>query len=652
MTEQTVFTEALEIADPALREEYLARVCAGNIPLRQKIEALLASHEQSGEFLDVPALRQMAKDDNTETMNNGEPKNDGDEIDLSFLVPSARPGSLGRLQHYEIEAVLGSGGCGIVLKAFDEKLHRVVAIKVMLPGLALTSPARKRFIREARASAAIRHDNVVNIHAIDDGPIPFLVMEFIDGQTLQQRINGMGPLEIEEILRLGRQITQGLSAAHALGLIHRDIKPANIMIEASGRVKITDFGLARAADDASVTQSGAIAGTPLYMSPEQTQGQPLDARSDLFSLGSVLYVMACGRPPFRAGNTMAVMKRVAEEMPRPIREIIPEVPQWLVDVIAKLHAKEPEKRYASAAEVSKALATGEQDPNQAESVNRRDTKRRRWILPGLVLFILAASVYPAFLLVKGAADKPNTTTATTAPQSMPPTIRQQELPWVPLFNGKDLSGWKIASGSPENWKVEDEVLVGQSKGGSGSEIVTARNNFINYRLRVVCKAGSERYAQIMNRCDTYDKIEHQCGYYVLETPNESVYDRSRGSVSCQEREPDENGIVEHHYLALADLANSDGVKIDEWFTVEVELHGNRIASYVNGVQVSVFEDTKERFPQGRIGLQVFEQDHVFQFRSIEICELPPGGPPEPDPLLEKRRKAIEWAYKLGGTITL
>ena len=253
--------------------------------------------------------------------------------------------------------MLGRGGFGIVVRAFDETLHRMVAIKVLAPQLAATSPARKRFLREARASARVRHENVVQIHAVEEQPLPYLVMEYIPGQTLQQRLDQTGPLDVPDVLRIGGQIARGLAAAHEQGLIHRDIKPGNILLESGieQNVKITDFGLARAADDASLTQSGVIAGTPLYMAPEQAKGEPLDHRADLFSLGSVLYTMVSGRPPFRAATTLAVLKRVAEDTPRPIREIIPEVPQWLCDLIARLHAKDPAERFQSAAEVAALL---------------------------------------------------------------------------------------------------------------------------------------------------------------------------------------------------------------------------------------------------------------------------------------------------------
>src|SRR5436309_9728906 len=176
------------------------------------------------------------------------------------------------------------------------------------------------------------------------------------GRSLQERSDQDGPMPVKEILRVGMQIAEGLAAAHKQGLVHRDIKPANILLENGvERVKITDFGLARAVDDASVTQSGTIAGTPMYMSPEQAEGLSVDHRSDLFSLGTVLYAMCTGRPPFRATGTMAVLKRVVEETPRPIREINLDIPEWLCATIAKLHAKKPEERFQTAKEVAELL---------------------------------------------------------------------------------------------------------------------------------------------------------------------------------------------------------------------------------------------------------------------------------------------------------
>jgi serine/threonine protein kinase len=279
------------------------------------------------------------------------------EIPLEFLAPKDQPRKLGRLGSYEIEAIVGSGGMGVVLKGFDPQLSRHVAIKVLLPLLATSAAARRRFAREARAAAAIVHEHVVPIHAVDfAGDLPYLVMPLIVGRSLQQRIDQEGPLGVKEILRIGMQTAAGLGAAHAQGLVHRDVKPANILLENGvERVMITDFGLARAMDDASCTRSGVVAGTPQYMAPEQAEGHTVDHRADLFGLGSVLYAMCTGRPPFRAETTMAVLRRICEGQPRPIREIYPEIPDWLVAIIAKLHQKDPAERFQSAAEVADLL---------------------------------------------------------------------------------------------------------------------------------------------------------------------------------------------------------------------------------------------------------------------------------------------------------
>lgn len=374
MTEETIFAEAREKCSPIDWTAYLDRACAGDAVLRKRIETLLTSHEAEGNFLGKPAIQCAAEEFAGQASagdTQGElPSGDGGVEALDFLTASDKPDSQGRLGHYEVLEVIGRGGMGIVLRAFDEKLHRVVAIKVMAAQLAINANARKRFTREAQAAAAVMHDHIVTIHAVEeavlpsplggDGPgvrgLPYLVMQFVSGMSLQQRIGGSGPLELKEIVRIGMQTAAGLAAAHGHGLIHRDIKPANILLENGvERVKITDFGLARAVADASLTQSGVVAGTPQYMSPEQARGEGVDQRTDLFSLGSVLYAMCTGRPPFRADSTMAVLKRVCDDTPSAIRETNPEIPDWLVAIVNKLHAKNPAERFQSAAEVAELL---------------------------------------------------------------------------------------------------------------------------------------------------------------------------------------------------------------------------------------------------------------------------------------------------------
>jgi serine/threonine protein kinase/WD40 repeat protein len=271
-----------------------------------------------------------------------------------FLDPPDADEFLGRFGPYQVIEVVGSGGMGVVLKAFDPALHRVVAIKVMAPQLAAGAAARLRFTREARAAASIAHDHAVTIHAVDAWKgLPYIVMSYVAGRSLQERLDQDGPMSPREIVRVGMQVASGLAAAHAQGLVHRDIKPSNILLENGvERVKITDFGLARTADDASLMQSVVVFGTPQYMSPEQAQDEPVDHRADLFSLGCVMYAMAAGRSPFRAETPMAVLRRVCEDRPRPLRDLNPDVPDWLERIVAKLLAKDPADRFRSADEVA------------------------------------------------------------------------------------------------------------------------------------------------------------------------------------------------------------------------------------------------------------------------------------------------------------
>jgi serine/threonine protein kinase len=416
MIERTIFLAALDVDDPARRRAYLDQACAGDAALRRQVEALLAAHARSGTFLDVPAVDQAdsprpggGPSTTGDLPPDGPPSAESLDADvLALLAPAQRPGSLGRLDHYEVLELVGRGGMGLVFRAFDEKLERVVAIKALAPQLAANATARRRFVREARATAAVTHDNVIDIHAVEDqGPVPFLVMQFINGCTLQQKLDGTGPLSLKEVLRIGLQTAAGLAAAHHQGLIHRDVKPSNILLENGvERVKLTDFGLARAADEASLTQSGVIAGTPPYMSPEQAEGKTVDHRSDLFSLGSVLYACCTGRAPFRAGSAMAVLRRVCDDTPRPVREVDPEVPQWLADMIAKLHGKDPAERFQSAQEVANLLGKyltdlqmgGAAAPVSAtRTVVRRPCGRRVAVTAGgLILAALGAIAMYAF----------------------------------------------------------------------------------------------------------------------------------------------------------------------------------------------------------------------------------------------------------------
>lgn len=334
--------------------------------------------------------------------------------DVSWVRSLLQPGEaddLGRLGRYPVRGVVGQGGMGVVLRAWDDELNRPLAIKLLAPHLASSGAARKRFLREAQAAAAVVHPSVVPIYSVtSEARVPYLVMPYIGGGNLQQRIDRDGPLEVDELLRIGLQIAEGLAAAHRQGLVHRDIKPANILLEEGGhRVLISDFGLARALDDASLTQSGLIAGTPPYMSPEQARGDAADYRSDLFSLGSVLYAMATGRPPFRGESSLAVLRQIGERRVTPVREINERMPAWLDRLIGRLMQKDAAERPATAEQVVELLRhclshvrtpTVEPLPREVAATRRIG----RW--PLAVIIVVLGTLAGIFMRNQGIPDAP------------------------------------------------------------------------------------------------------------------------------------------------------------------------------------------------------------------------------------------------------
>ncbi len=278
----------------------------------------------------------------------------------SYLAPSDRADSLGRLGKYEVLRVLGQGGMGVVFAAFDNSLRREVAIKVPSAALGATQDAHERFMREARAIAAVKHEHIVTMYAVEDvNDTLFLVMELVHGQSLAERLRETVALAWEEAAAVGSEIAEALAEAHARGLVHRDIKPGNILLESvTNRVKVTDFGLAKSAVDTSLTMTGMIAGTPEYMSPEQAREGDVGPLSDLFSLGTVLYQTCTGQSPFQAKSALASLNRVTFDMPPPLHEIKPEIPRWFSDLIHQLLAKDSADRPPSARDVQVRLSEG------------------------------------------------------------------------------------------------------------------------------------------------------------------------------------------------------------------------------------------------------------------------------------------------------
>lgn len=375
---------------------------------------------------------------------------ESDSPNLDFLAPTDDPHMLGRFAGYEVSGVIGCGGMGIVLKGYDTALSRYAAIKVLSPHYASSGAARQRFAREAQAAAAVVHDNVIGIHGVDEfNQLPYLVMPYVKGESLQKRLDRAAPLSVTEVLRIASQTAKGLAAAHDQGLVHRDIKPGNILLPANvERVIITDFGLARAADDASLTRSGVIAGTPQYMSPEQARGDAIDHRSDLFSLGSMMYAMCTGHPPFRAESPYGILRRITDNKPRSLRDINASTPVWLEAIIQRLLSKNTEDRYSTAAEVASLLEdclAHVQHPTQVPLPSSIPKPKRKTTLPWAIAIVgtiaVASTIFWWPTLVDPVKQDQADVRRTVSQENLPKTPESQTASDVPAqasFNESDL----------------------------------------------------------------------------------------------------------------------------------------------------------------------------------------------------------------------
>ena len=272
-----------------------------------------------------------------------------------------------KLQHYEIVAKLGEGGMGVVYKARDARLDRFVALKVLPPEKTADPDRKRRFMQEAKAASALNHPNIITIHDIGEAEgVTFIAMECVEGRTLDQLIGPKG-LKLDEAIKFAVQIAGALAKAHAAGIVHRDLKPSNVMVTGDGLVKVLDFGLAKLSEPAApvelavtrtlapVTQEGVIAGTAAYMSPEQAEGKSVDARSDIFAFGALVYEMLTGRRAFQRGSQASTIAAVLLEQPEPVAGIMPDTPRDLEKIIARCLRKDPAQRFQGMADVQVAL---------------------------------------------------------------------------------------------------------------------------------------------------------------------------------------------------------------------------------------------------------------------------------------------------------
>ncbi len=602
-----------------------------------------------------------------------------------FLAAAQAPDELGRLGPYRVLEVLGAGGMGVVFRAEDPQLVRLVALKAMLPALAASDSARQRFLREARAAAALKHDHIVTIHQVsEDRGVPFLAMEFLEGEPLDARLEREGKLPVAEVLRLGIEIALALSAAHQRELIHRDIKPANIWLEArlgepgasatGGRVKLLDFGLARAVTEGGqLTQEAAIVGTPAYMAPEQAQGKSLDARCDLFSLGCVLYRMATGKPAFKGSDMVSTLMAVAtEEPPTPV-SLNHELPIKLSKLIVALLAKEPAERPPSAQAVVAELqdiaaALARQRVLPAKPVRAPVTQHtpalKRPIVVGVVgglLFLMVVGLCAVGMVLRR-QPRDDTIVAEDVPadpgeQKTAPLPQTDDDGFEPIFNGKDLAGWFVENGDKQSWDVANGEIIAWGKDGKTRNYLLSERVYADFRLRLefnLAKGALSGVALRALRGETMPHADHKM----------PVNDHPQFKL-LEPRTNEETGTT-HGVLNTAYVAPGQSAELKapgDWNRVELEVKGRSLRAWVNGKEVtntslapgSLLADGSVpglNRSRGRIGL--LKQVGIARFRNIAIKELPAepgvgagGGPQQGFPVIIAERQRAKWRIANG-----
>lgn len=295
-----------------------------------------------------------------------------------------------KILHYQLIDKIGAGGMGEIYKGQDMRLNRLVAVKILSPGLSTDPERKRRFFQEAQAASALNHPNIITLYDIvSEGDMQCIVMEYISGKTLRD-LTPVGGLPIPQVLQYGTQIASALSTAHDAGLIHRDLKPSNIMVTTSGLVKVLDFGLAKWVDSAisgqtettmetALTREGSIIGTVSYMSPEQAEGKRVDARSDIFSFGSVLYEMLTGKRAFEGRSGISTLSSILRDDVRPMSEAAPDVPPLLEQIVLRCLPKEPASRWQSMKEIEAALNTLQRQLDPEGHLHPRSPLLRRFL---------------------------------------------------------------------------------------------------------------------------------------------------------------------------------------------------------------------------------------------------------------------------------
>jgi len=498
-----LFEAALTLS-AADRAAFLDESCRGDPELRTELHSLLTSYEDAPEFLEGAPEKLVSR-----------------ALATLATAPLEEPVPNRIGDRYEILERLADGGMGVVYKARDLRLDRLVALKFLPPHLTADEKARARLLAEAKATSALDHPNIAVVHEIDETEAgrPFISMAFYQGETLRERLQ-RGPLPGIEAVAVTRQIATALTAAHRAGIVHRDVKPSNVMITADGVVKLVDFGIAKAAG-IDLTRAGTRIGTVAYMSPEQTSGQAADARSDLWSLGAVIYEMLTGVRPFHAESEQALIYRIRHDEPEPIDRLRPGISSRLTRVVETCLQKDPAERYGSAETLIADLERVERGP---ETPRKAVRPRRGMLLYGGAIAVLA--IFGAFLYTQGqwpGRDAPPSTEAATAG-----TVRLAVLPLV---------GYGLDSEDAHLADALTEELITRLSKLSGLRVI-ARSSAMSYK-------GSEKGVAEIGR-------ELRVGR-ILEGSVRKAGDRLRISVHLVEPESQEPLWAENYDAEMEDV---------------------------------------------------------------------------------------------------
>jgi serine/threonine protein kinase len=601
--------------------------------------------------------------------------------ECDFLAPARGPNEIGWLGPYRVLEVLGSGGMGVVFKAEDPALKRIIVLKAMKPALAASASAGKRFLLEAQATAKIKHDNIVIIYQVgEDHGVPFIAMELLEGESLHDRVSREGKLPTAEVLRIGKEIARGLAAAHKHDLMHRDIKPANIWLEAeTRRVKILDFGLARAGrQQSTLTQPGAILGTPAYMAPEQAGDGTIDHRCDLFSLGCVLYELCTGNRAFQGQDAISTLMAVATVYPPAPRLLSKQVPTGLSDLVMKLLEKKPADRPQTAQAVVDILTELEADPTEQLPAERVAESRKR---PA------AAEIVPSGPASQGTKKASRPAEARAKPQA----DKGKSRAWIPLlllllggavaaggvyvalnwadwnrnenkdgevvdgkdgtrepadkeseafFNGKDRVGWE---GLDRYWTVKDGAIVGSSmpEGVEFNTFLCSKKKYRDFdikfqvRLRGGIKANSGM--QFRSRISNRER-------FIVLGPQVDMGEGYWGDLFHE-------GGKGPTQLAPTEKVNRV-LRKDEFNDFHVRCTGKHVLIEVNGV-TTVDDEFADLPPDGIIAWQIHRGEKLeVTIRNIEFRELQDEVAQKAEKVLFDGKNLSGWvSRKTGGPAT-